>query len=78
MTLKELDLKPLVGISDFGKIDETTLDPGWYVYPGSGGCIVLEKRGDGTLRHAMIGSGEPMVHPNKDIEYYFREGHWFN
>jgi len=75
MTLKELTFKNVFPLSDFGKRDETKLEPGWYSFAGEDGMIILEKRGDGSSRHACLSALTP---GDADLDYYFREQHhWF-
>ena len=75
MTIDDLDIKTTFNMADWGRVDEALLTPGWYWYVGSGGGILVEKRGDGSIRHAMVGSAQPT---NVDVGIYFRTEHnWF-
>jgi len=74
MTYKDLDIKGIFSLTEFEKIDKENLEVGWYSFIASSSGMLMEKRADGTTRHALIGF-DPSI---TDIEYYFRQpNHWF-
>jgi len=74
MKIEELHFNIVFPIDAFIDTDPAALSPGWYNFVGSGGCIIMEVRSDGTARSAIVGSTPAEI----DLDYYFREGHnWF-
>lgn len=74
MTYKELDIKGIFSLTEFDKMDKSDLGVGWYSFIASSSGVLMEKRADGTTRHALIG----FLPEGADIEYYFRQPkHWF-